>query len=155
MLLGVAIRQFQTFTTSTMASWRAALPPMSVSRSCARALADDPPFINEDQKSCGIHTTPFLTLYLMRAVRYTSPLCLNTLSSSPSAMFRSLAYHKSLSMAITVFSNTFAPLVISVGDEYSFGLWLIPSLLGIKSRPTGPNLPISWVSWPAPLCILM
>src|SRR6516162_6098593 len=55
------------------------------------------------------------------------------------------------SSSTTVRYSTSAPLAMSSGDEYSFGEWLMPSLLGTKIIPIGETLATFCESWPAKL----
>src|SRR5579863_9638141 len=55
----------------------------------------------------------------------------------------------------SVFSRTFAPLVMSAGRENSFGAWLIPPMLGMKIMPIGQIWATSCASCPAPLGMLL
>src|SRR5699024_8338890 len=50
-------------------------------------------------------------------------------------------------------SNTLAPLSKFPVDVYSFGLWLTPSLHGMKIRPLGHLVAMFMTSCPAPLSI--
>ena len=55
-----------------------------------------------------------------------------------------------LASRATTSSRTFAPATRSASAVCSFGLWLMPPVLGTKIMAAGAMRAIIWASWPAP-----